>query len=96
MRKHRRLIDVDIRPLRLSIAGKEPPIDDFTPVATGWLRVNEKIVLGLMRKGAPQYEMKFIPHVAVNEIGLVHRRPIVATLGYLADLSESIIRLFDY
>jgi len=60
------------------------------------LRVNEKIVLGLMRKGAPQYEMKFIPHVAVNEIGLVHRRPIVATLGYLADLSESIIRLFDY
>jgi hypothetical protein len=95
MRKHRRLIDVEIRPLRITMKGGEPLPADFVPVATGWLRVNEETVLGLIRKGAPDYEMKFVPYVAINEPGLIERKPIIAALHALANHAEFIIGLFD-
>jgi hypothetical protein len=95
MRKHRRLIDVDIRPLRFSIVGHEPHTGDFIPVAIGWMRANEKTVLGLIRKGSPDYNMKFIPHVAINESGIVERKPIIAALGYFAGYVTFVIKLFD-
>jgi len=96
IRKHRRLVGVEMRPLRLSMAGRESLPPDFIPVhtATGWLRVNEKTVLGLIRKGA-DHEMKFIPHIAINEAGFVERKPIIATLYLFANLVTNIIKIFD-
>jgi hypothetical protein len=54
-RKHRALLDVQVRPLRLTMAGANISPTDFVPInnETGWLPVNEKTVLGLLRKGVP-------------------------------------------
>jgi hypothetical protein len=95
MRKHRRLIDVEVRPLRFSMMGWGPLSEDFTPIATGSMRVGEKAVLGLIRKGAPKYNFEYKPLVAFNETGLVARKPVLATLIRFADLASGIIRQFD-
>ncbi|HWE76151.1 MAG TPA: hypothetical protein VG328_23525 [Stellaceae bacterium] len=95
MRKHRRLIDVPVAPLRYSITGFGDLERDFTPVGTGWLRANDKTVIGLLRKGAPRYDVKVTPYVAINEPGLLERVPIVHALGKFASAAESIIGLFD-
>ena len=95
MRKHRRLIVAEVSSLRLTIHGREPPPWDFTPLTTGWIRVNEKTVLGLIRKGAPDYDIKFIPHIAINEPGLITHRPVISTLHHLAHFTELVISVFD-
>jgi hypothetical protein len=94
-RKHRRLIDVEVRPMRFTMSGWGPLNQDFVPVATGWVRANEKTIIGLIRKNSPHYDMKFAPHVAVNEPGFAERRPVVATVNNFARTAEAIIRLFD-
>jgi hypothetical protein len=94
MRKHRRLLEVEIRPLRLCIVGREPAPGDFIAEPTGALRLNEKTILGRIRKGAPDHEMEFIPHIAVNETGL-DRKPVIAVLHHFANMATFIITLFD-
>jgi hypothetical protein len=94
VRKHRRLLDVQIQPIQLSMAGSMNP-DDFTPLATGPFQVNEETVLGLIRKGGPEPAMQSSFFVAVNEAGYVHRKPVIATLAHLADTANAVIALFD-
>jgi len=36
-----------------------------------------------------------IPHVAINESGIVERKPIIASLGYFARYVTFVIKLFD-
>jgi hypothetical protein len=93
-RKHRRLLEVEVRPLRLSMVGREAAHGDFIAVPTGALRLNEKTVLGQIRKGAPDHKMEFIPHIAVNEPGL-ERKPVIAVLNNFVNAAELVIAGFD-
>jgi hypothetical protein len=95
VRKHRRLLDVQINPQRLTLSSGAALPDDFAPVAIGWLRVNEETVLGLIRKGASDYEMKFIPYVAFNEVEIAEGQPIIPILHQCANMAQAIIKLFD-
>jgi hypothetical protein len=94
VRKHRRLLDVQIRPIHLSMAGNLKP-DDFRPLATGPFQVNEETLLGLIRKGVPDPAMQSRFFVALNEVGYAHRKPVTATLAHLADTANAVISLFD-
>jgi hypothetical protein len=94
VRKHRRLLDVQIRPIHLSMAGTLTA-DNFTPLATAPFQVNKETVLGLIRKGAPEPAMQSRFFVALNEAGFAHRKPVLATLVHLADVAGAVIALFD-
>jgi hypothetical protein len=94
MRKHRRLIDVNTRPSHLSISFIQSG-NDFTPIATGWITVNEKAALGLIRKGASYRDMQFTADIAITEPCPVEQKLIIAALYDFASLAESIINLFD-
>jgi hypothetical protein len=90
IRKHRRLIEVAINPGRLTIIGPGRLRDDFQPLRTGgFLRANEKTILGLLRKGAPNYKIEFVSYVAVSEAGPFEGDPIVPTLN--AGLSRNFV-----
>jgi hypothetical protein len=94
MRKHRRLLDIEIRPLQIGVTGLKPPGDDYQPIATGYIRVNNETALGLIRKGATGYNVKVFPHVAFNEAEPRTREPIVRALSRFAGYAGGIIRRF--
>ena len=95
VRKHRKLLAVATTPARFSITGWGLS-DNFTPVASGFMIIeDQETVLGLLRKGAPDYNMKFSAFVAINETDLSIHKPVVAALNDFARLADSIIQLFD-
>jgi hypothetical protein len=98
MRKHRRLLTVIAEPDFFSVQGVGVH-QHFTPVATGFMRADNvserKVVLGLITKRAPTYEMKFAPFVAFDESALTGRKRVFRALQEFADLATSIIKLFD-
>jgi hypothetical protein len=94
VRKHRRLLEVGIRPLHISLAGTLGP-DDFAALATGSMQVNDATVIGLLRKGVSETAVRSVFHVAMNEEGYTARKPVTATLAHLADVASNVIRVFD-
>lgn len=94
VRKHRHLLDVQIKPIHLSIAGNLKQ-EDFIPLATGTIRVNEETVLGLLRKGVPGATFRSTFYVAITEEGYAHRKPVLATLIHFAEVASQVIKLFD-
>ncbi len=94
VRKHRRLLDVQIRPVHLSMAGSLKS-GDFEPLHGEPFQAGAETVLGLLRKGVPDPAMQSRFYVAINEPGTIQRRPVLATLIYLAEAASSAIKLFD-
>lgn len=94
LRKHRRLLDVRIQPIHMSMAGSLKP-DDFVPLATGIIQVNDETVLGLLRKGVTEPAVQSRFYVALSEQAYIKRRPVLATLVYLSDVASGVIGLFD-
>jgi hypothetical protein len=94
IRKHRRLLDVRIQPIHMSMEGKLKP-GDFVPLATGTIQVNDETVLGLLRKGVSEPAIRSSFYVALTETGYVGRKPILATLIHLADVATDVISCFD-
>jgi hypothetical protein len=94
MRKHRRLLDVQIRPIHLSMTGSLKP-DDFEPLHGEPFQAGAETVIGLLRKGVPDPAMQSRFYVAINEPGMIKSRPVLATLTYLADAASAAIKLFD-
>ena len=98
MRKHRRLLALSPIPYIFSVSGLGVH-QHFTPLATGFMRADNvsenKVVLGLIAKSAPQYDMKLIPYVAFNEATLIDLKPVVRALDQFASAAKSIINLFD-
>ena len=92
MRKHRRLIGVEATPQTFMVSGWG---DSITPVATGWMRANNKTVLALVRKDAPKAHVRFTPEVTIYEADLVERKGVIKALNQFASLADSIIKLFD-
>jgi hypothetical protein len=94
MRKHRRLLDVQIRPIHLSMTGSLRP-GDFEPLHGEPFQAGAETVIGLLRKGVPGPAMRSRFYVGLNEPGVIKIRPILATLTHLADAAASAIKLFD-
>lgn len=95
LRKHRRLLSVEIRPVAIYMTNNAPLPEDVTFLPVGRLNVNEETVIALVRKGAPDYEMKFPAHIALSEPELVGRKPLSAVLNYLAGQCFGVIALFQ-
>jgi hypothetical protein len=94
-RKHKRLLVVDVRPRTFSIWGWGKVDDYFTPLATGWIAgVDGEIGLGVIKKGAPMANMKFKPHVTIDEADL-GRMPVGQALDGFARVVRSVIVQFD-
>ena len=94
VRKHRRLLDVQIRPIHLSILGSLRP-GDFEPLHGEPFQTGPETVLGLLRKGVTSSAMQSRFYVAIIEPGTVHRRPVLAMLIHLAETASNAIKLFD-
>ena len=76
--------------------GQDIPETDFVPQPVRWLGANQKAIVGIIRKGAPNHNMYFAPDIALNETGDAERKPIGDTLLFLATEAERIIKLFDF
>jgi hypothetical protein len=93
VRKHRRLLDVDMRPLAFSITGWNLG-DTVTPIKTGYMISDEKVVLGLLTKGAEKPQVRFTGRVTVDEPE-IGRKQVIPLLTEFARLAKSIIALFN-
>lgn len=94
IRKHRRLLGVQIRPVYL-LMGKPLKPGDFEPLHGEPFQAGAETVMGLIRKGVPVPPMRSRFYVAVNEPGTIQGLSVRATLTHLADIASSIINLFD-
>jgi hypothetical protein len=94
MRKHHRLLDVQIRPIHLSMSESIKP-EDFEPLHGEPFQVGAETVIGLLRKGVPELLMQSRFYVGISEPDLIKTRPIGATLAFLADAAAVAIRTFD-
>jgi hypothetical protein len=94
MRKHRRLLDVQIRPIHPSMSGTLKP-GDFEPLHGEPFQAGAETVIGLLRKGVPGPAMQSRFYVAISEPNMIKTRPVLATLTYLADAAGAAIALFD-
>jgi hypothetical protein len=94
VRKHRRLLDVQIRPIHLWMSESLQP-GDFEPLHGEPFQAGAETVLGLLRKGVPGPAFQSRFYVAINEPGTIRRRPVTATLAHLAETANGVIKLFD-
>jgi hypothetical protein len=94
VRKHKRLLDVRLQPLHMSMEGSLKP-DDFKPLPIGTIQVNEETVFGLLRKGVPDVALRSTFYVALSEGGY-RRTPVVAAIARLGFVAGEIIARFDY
>jgi hypothetical protein len=95
MRKHKKLAAAMIHPGRFSIMGWGKIEDYFTMIATGWIAVQNKTVLGLLAKDAPKPNFKFTGYISFDETALIGRMPVVQALHQFASMVEAIIKSFD-
>lgn len=91
MRKHRRLLYVDVKPENFSIA-RGSRREDPGP---GWRQADRKTVLGFVSKELLDFEIKYSAYVTIDEAVFPGREPIIGTLNEFAGLANSIISLFD-
>jgi hypothetical protein len=95
VRKHRRLLDVGIRPIDMALAGTFRP-GDFEPLATGIIQINDETVLGLIRKGVPEPAIRSRFYVGMKETGYLDGNPILETISHLGDVASRVVARFDY
>ena len=94
VRKHRRLLDVSIRPVHMSMEGALKA-GDFVPLATGFIQTVNETVLGLLRKGVPEPSFRSSFFVALCEEGYAAQKPVLATLIHLEQIAREVIDRFD-
>jgi hypothetical protein len=95
MRKHKKLVAAMVHPRQLTVMGPGRLEDYLTVLATGWVAVQNKPILGLLAKNAPKPDFKFSGYISFDEAALIGRMPVVQALHQFASLAESIIKLFD-
>jgi hypothetical protein len=95
VRKHRRLLNARLNPIHMSMAGTLAE-GDFTPLGgDGSIQVGEETVLGMIRKGVPRPAIHTTFYVAIDEPGLVARKPVTAALAQMASTATFVINFFD-
>jgi hypothetical protein len=97
VRKHKRLLSVDILPAKLNIIGVKMK-GPFRPFISGWIRSgDDETVIGLLTKGVvPNPQFKLTMQVSLSETTYLEHREIIATLREFASLANSIIKRFDF
>jgi hypothetical protein len=94
VRKHRRFLNVKLNPIHMWMQGTLAE-GDFTPLGgEGFMQVNEETVLGMLRKGVPPPTIHTTFYVAIDEPGLVSRKPVTAVLAKLAQQASFVINFF--
>jgi hypothetical protein len=95
LRKHRRLLKVELRPIHMSLTGTLKP-GDFEPLATGTIQVGSETVLGLMRKGVAPTLVRSSFYVSIQEAEYLEKKPVIAVLHRLAMEAQTVINVFDF
>jgi len=92
VRKHRGLLAAEITPASIGISGFGIR-DHFVPVSSGWMRADDKTVLGFWPRGRAEPKVDFTPYVAIIDGAFVESA--VPALDKFARLAASIINLFN-
>jgi hypothetical protein len=96
VRKHQRLLAIDIHPATLKIAGWGDATKAFKTVAT-WVRgADNETVLGFLANGRHHPKIEFTPQISFDETLYLPHGEVVATLYDFVRLAKAIIRNFDY
>lgn len=98
VRKHARLLSVEISPRSFVVSGWGEMKKIFTPISRGWLRTGpDETTIGLLAKDAPQQpKIKFTPQVSFSETAYLPHADVVIALYDFAKMAKTIIREFDY
>jgi hypothetical protein len=95
VRKHRRLLNAQLRPIHMSIQGTLAE-GDFTPLGgEGSIQVGAETVLGMIKKGVSPLAVHTRFYVGLNEEGFAARKSAEAVLVLLANAATCAIKLFD-
>jgi hypothetical protein len=95
VRKHQRLLEIDISPRTFSVFVWGNIDDQITRISGGWRRTtNQETKLALIKKGAPKPEMKLTPQVLLSE-PILGPKPLTAALDGFASAANAIINRFD-
>jgi hypothetical protein len=95
VRKHQRLLDVEIHPAKFSLTGWGLS-KYFEPMSVPWIHgEGGETVLGLLAKGAPQPDIKLSMQVSLNETSYLPGANIIVALNKFAVLANSIIQKFE-
>lgn len=95
MRKHRKLIDVEVTPGTMRLSGTQQALLNFVPVTLMPFRLNEEAVLGFLYNGAPEGNLQIAPNISIYDTDLPAGESIVGPLDDFARLANSIIGLFE-
>jgi hypothetical protein len=97
VRKHQRLLGVEVRPYHLVVSGWGDTTKAFTPVATGWMRSgDDEAVIGLIAKDVREKpKINLAMQVSLSETAYHPRGEVVAALHQFANLAKAIIRAFE-
>jgi hypothetical protein len=76
VRKHQRLLNVEVHPRDFIVSGWGDTIKAFTPISTGWVRTGpDETTIGLLAKNATEKpRIKLTPHVCFSETTYFPRR----------------------
>jgi hypothetical protein len=98
LRKHVRLLSVEVTPRTFVVSAWGDAINAFMPVSTGYVRTGpEETTIGLISKNATeQPRIKLTPQVSFSEAAHLPRREVITALHEFANFATSIIREFDY
>jgi len=94
MRKHRRLLHVEARFRAVHMIG-QGIWATFEPTDGGWVTVDNKTILGRLKRGTPKPDCELSTYIAFDEAVLARREPVIDSLRKFAGLAYSIIESFD-
>jgi len=98
LRKHVRLLSVEVSPRSFMVSAWGDAISAFVPVSTGCVRTGpDETTIGLIAKNATeQPRIRVTPQVSFSEAAHLPRRDVITALHEFAKFSKSVIREFDY
>jgi hypothetical protein len=97
IRKHQRLLTVEIQPHLIKVSGWKDAVKAFEPVSTGWIRSgnNETIIGHISRSAIEQPEIDLSMQICLDETMYLPHREVVATIYEFANSTKEIIAFFD-
>jgi hypothetical protein len=97
VRKHQRLLGVEVQPQTFIVSGWGDTVNAFTPVATGWMRSGpDETVIGLIAKNAREKpQIRLTAQVSLGETAYLPHREVISTLYDFVRMAKAIIREFE-
>jgi len=98
VRKHQRLLAVDIQPAQIRISGRHSAMKEFNPIGgPGYVRsAPDETIIGLIPKTAAQKpQIEITPQISLDETTYLPHREVITSLYEFANLSGAIISNFD-